>query len=225
MPRGEANQNGIPPEIKEIADDRSDEQSQSIHPWLLPEIEAYYNPPPRNPLPLSLLPVWPYGHRCGICRDLFRSKKARHPYCVSCGMIVADLTKELEQIVTERLDSGMADVRKLLDAVLARCTCDVCNWQMNANRMLPRDLPSLLEYLPGWAERYVQHYMHHVFSNRFLYNRRFGRSLTEQVAEFLAHVRPQDSRVRDGVGSMPLGAKHARGRRPRRGAVEGKSGE
>ena len=184
MPNEETDQNGIPPEIKEIANDRSNEQSQSIDPWLLEAVEAYCNPPPRDSLPLSLLREWPYGHHCGICRDFFRSKKARDPYCTSCRTIIDDLVEGLRQIVTEGTDSAITDVRQLVGRVFARCTCHNCGWEANANRMFPRDLSSLLEYLPGWAERCVQHYMHHVFSNRFVYNRRFAPGLTEQYAEF-----------------------------------------
>jgi len=184
MPTEETDQNGIPPEIKEIADDEGGELSQSIDPWLQQEFEAYFNQPPRDSLPLSLLREWPYGHHCGICRDFFRSKKARDPYCTSCRNIIDDLAERLREIVKEGRASGVNDVRELVGRVLARCTCDKCNWEGNTNRMLPRDFPSLLEYLPGWAARYVQHYMRHVFSNRFPDNRRFAPSLTEQVAEF-----------------------------------------
>jgi len=183
MPNEETDQNGIPPEIKEIADDEGGELSQSIDPWLQQEFEAYFNQPPRDSLPLSLLREWPYGHHCGICRDFFRSKKARDPCCTSCRTIIDDLAEGLRQIVTERTDSGVTNVRKLVGEVLARCTCHDCGWEANANRMIPRDLPSLLEYLPGWAARYVQHYMRHVFWNRFRYNRRFAPRLSEEQKE------------------------------------------
>jgi hypothetical protein len=122
---------------------------------------------------LEFIRRYPHGHTCHACKDSFRSKQTRDPYCISCDNIIRDRLKKLAGILQAALKLSPDTQRSAWEEAEKELTCPVCSWQANQNREESEDFAGFLENLPRRVERAHLHFMRHMFWNRFPYSRWF----------------------------------------------------
>lgn len=143
----------------------------------------WVRPPRDSRPPLEIIQKYPHGHTCRACKDHFRSRKPRDPYCISCDNIICDGLKKLGGILQAALKLSPDKQRRAWEEVEKELTCSICGWQGNQNREEPGDFAGLLENLPRWIERAHLHFMRHMFWNRFPYSRWFTPQLSAAEKE------------------------------------------
>jgi hypothetical protein len=140
--------------------------------WVLPD-------PPRS-RSIEVIEKYGPGHTCKACRDGFRSKKQRDPYCRSCRGIIDVKVKELTGVLRSALNRPAEDQDKARIVLEQELTCTFpissrmnCEWRANQGRNETESISLLIDYLPGWITKAHCHHMKHVFWNRFPHSRRF----------------------------------------------------
>jgi hypothetical protein len=135
------------------------------------EFEAFNRSPS---ISLSVLKQRPYGSRCRVCREAFRSKRARDGYCGSCRRIIDDRTRGLDAILAAAEIANFETQQQAIEEVKLALTCNfpveggfTCGWRGTAARLWPKTISGLRETLRDFVERDQRHEWQHLSPGRF----------------------------------------------------------
>ncbi len=131
----------------------------------------WIRPEPSFAAPLWLVQESPYGHRCKVCRDRFRSKRGRDRYCLSCRTIIENKVRELDLLLEHAQDADPSVKRGAIGRVEDELAC-TCGWIGNATRIDPRTIRFMRLCLREFVEASLRHSLRHIFPGRFARGRR-----------------------------------------------------